>query len=129
MSKRNRPIGFREQMRRSMADMQSIVERGESPSGNGRFTVRTLEVVEPGKYGAKAVRNTREAMNVSQTVFAELLGVSAALVRAWELGTRVPSPMARRLFDQVRANPSFLTTLVRSPADVMRRDRTSRRVA
>jgi DNA-binding transcriptional regulator YiaG len=122
-------MSFREQMRRSMSELQSIVERGESPSGNGRFTVKTLKVVQPGKYDAKAVRITRQAMNVSQAVFAELLGVSAALVRAWELGTRAPSPMARRLFDQVHANPAFLSTLVRPAMDHSKTDRASRRVA
>jgi len=45
-------------------------------------------------------------VGVSQSVFAKMLGVSAALVRSWECGQRKPAPIARRLLDQVRANPS-----------------------
>ena len=33
---------------------------------------------------------------------AHLIGASPALVRAWEQGGRVPSPMARRLLDAIR---------------------------
>lgn len=115
MSKRNRATSspFRQQMKRSMAELQSIIERRESPSGGGRFTIRTIAVAEPSAHDAASVRVIRESLNVSQGVFAQLLGVSAALVRAWELGTRVPAPIARRLLDQVRENPSSFAMLVR----------------
>jgi DNA-binding transcriptional regulator YiaG len=39
-------------------------------------------------------------------VFAQMLGVSAALVRSWECGQRKPSLIARRLLDLIRANPT-----------------------
>jgi DNA-binding transcriptional regulator YiaG len=127
MSKRLRPISFRDQMRQSLADLRSIMSRGESPSGNGRFTARTVEVAEPSRYDAPAVRRTRRALNASQAVFAQVLGVSPALVRAWEAGTRVPSPLARRLLDQVKAEPVQFAALVRiAPA---RGKATHRRVA
>jgi DNA-binding transcriptional regulator YiaG len=72
-----------------------------------KFTVRTVEIVpEPCEYGAKQVRATRDLLGVSQPVFAQMLGVSAALVRAWELGQRKPAPIARRLLDPIHANPS-----------------------
>jgi DNA-binding transcriptional regulator YiaG len=57
-----------------------------------KFTVRTVRAVpEHGKYDAAAVRATREIVGVSQPVFAEMLGVSAALVRAWECDLREPA--------------------------------------
>jgi DNA-binding transcriptional regulator YiaG len=113
MSNRTGSMSFAEQMRRSMRDLESIMRRGESPTGNGRFTVRQIDVEEPSVHTARTVRRTRDAMRVSQAVFADVLGVSAALVRAWELGTRVPSPLARRLLDEVRANPTRFARLVR----------------
>ena len=116
MSKPTRAMSFRQQMRKSMADLKSIMEQNESPSGNGRFTVRTSEVVEPSEYSAKAVIRTRNMLKVSQSVFAQILGVSPALVRAWERGARKPSPIARRLLDQVRGNPSNFRMLIRRTA-------------
>src|SRR5436190_112619 len=78
-----------------------------------KFTVRTVRAVpDPGEYNAKAVRATREVVGVSQPVFARMLGVSAALVRSWECGQRKPSPLARRLLDQIRANPSDWRAMV-----------------
>jgi DNA-binding transcriptional regulator YiaG len=113
MSKRIRPMGFGQQMKQSMRDLQSIMLGGESPDGNGQFTLQTIEVVSPRVYNAKAVRRARALLNVSPGVFAELMGVSLALVRAWELGTRVPAPIACRLLDQISTNPSMFARLTR----------------
>jgi DNA-binding transcriptional regulator YiaG len=112
MSKRPRTLSFRRQMKQSMAELRSIIDRRESPTGDGRFSIRALTVAQPSQHGAASVRAIRKSLTVSQTVFAQLLGVSPALVRAWELGTRVPAPIARRLLDQVRRNPSAFATLL-----------------
>jgi DNA-binding transcriptional regulator YiaG len=72
-----------------------------------KFTVRTVRVVpDPANYDAADVRRTRELVGASQPIFARMLGVSAALVRSWECGQRKPAPIARRLLDVIRANPS-----------------------
>ena len=72
-----------------------------------KYTVRTVRSVpDPARYDAAGVRATRELVGVSQPVFAGMLGVSAALVRSWECGQRKPAPIARRLLDLIRANPS-----------------------
>jgi DNA-binding transcriptional regulator YiaG len=126
--KQKQQLSFRKQMKQSMADLCSIMRHGQSPSGDGRFTTRSLEVASPSTYDAKSVRHTRDQLNVSQAVFAEMLGVSGALVRAWELGTRVPSPLARRLLDHMRADPRRFAALVRS-VEPQSRGRRSRKVA
>ena len=51
-------------------------------------------------------------VGASQPVFARMLGVSAALVRSWEGGQRKPAPMARRLLDLIRADPSKWRTMI-----------------
>ena len=82
-----------------------------------RFTVRTVEMPdEADRYDAAAVRATRERLGASQTVFARLLGASVKLVQAWEIGGRVPSPMARRLLDEINRDPERWTGLLRSEA-------------
>ena len=107
---------FRQQVKQSIRELQSIMDRRQSPSGDGRFTVRTMAVIEPSVHGAGSVRAIRKSLNLSQAVFAQLLGVSPALVRAWEIGSRVPAPIARRLLDQVRQHPSSFAGLVHRPA-------------
>ena len=80
-----------------------------------KYTVRTgHSVPDPGTYDANAVRATRELVGVSQTVFARMLGVSAALVRSWECGQRKPAPIARRLLDLIHAQPSNWRKMVRA---------------
>ncbi len=80
-----------------------------------KYTVRTVRTVpEPGNYLAVDVRRTRALVGVSQPVFARMLGVSSALVRSWECGQRKPAPIARRLFDLIRANPSNWRAMVQA---------------
>jgi putative transcriptional regulator len=112
MKKSHKATSFREQMARSMAELQAIMQAGASPSNNGRLTVRTIEVDEPSDYRAKDVKKVREELNVSQAVFAKLVGVSDVLVRSWERGAREPAPIARRLLDQIRAYPDRFAKLV-----------------
>lgn len=104
--------GFRAQVAQGIAELQGIMARGESPTANGRLTVRHIGVAAPSEYDAKAIKATRARLNVSQGVFAELIGVSPVLVRSWERGVRTPAPVARRLLDQVCENPSRFLSLL-----------------
>lgn len=89
------------------------VERARIPV-ESRFTVRTVEMPDaPAPYDAAAVRATRHRLTVSQAIFAQLLGVSAMLVRAWEQGQRKPAPWARRLLDEVNRDPSHWRAMLR----------------
>lgn len=98
----------RDVAREIIADLKSIHATLKSGTPlKEKYTIRTVRVVpEPKDYAAADVRRTRELVGVSQPVFAQMLGVSAALVRSWECGQRKPAPIARRLLDLVRANPS-----------------------
>ena len=87
-----------------MRELERMMDRGKKPGE--LFTVKTVEIPEPNPYSAKQVLALRKSLNVSQALFAHLLGVSPVLVKSWEGGVRRPSPMARRLFDTIRANPA-----------------------
>jgi putative transcriptional regulator len=79
-----------------------------------RFTVRTVDLPDPAStYDAAAVRTTRGRLGVSQTIFAQLLGVSPMLVRAWEQGQRSPAMWARRLLDEVNRDPRHWLVMLR----------------
>ena len=112
MIKSPQPATFGEQMAESMAELRAIMTAGASPTANGRLTARTIDVAEPSNYDAKAVKKVRDGLNVSQAVFAQLLGVSDVLVRSWERGARSPAPAARRRLDQIREHPGHFSKLV-----------------
>ena len=94
------------------AEMEDVMAGRVRPEE--RLTVRTVQLPDkPTDYGPRDVRALREGLNVSQMVFARMVGASAALVRAWEQGSRVPSPMARRLLDTIRRDPRPWRAMVR----------------
>ena len=97
-----------------MRELERMMNEGKMPEQ--MFTVRTVEIPEPGIYRARQVRALRSSLGVSQGVFARLLGVSVVLVKSWERGVREPSPMARRLLDTIRADPSNWLATVRAVA-------------
>src|ERR1019366_2424630 len=70
-----------------------------------QFTVRTVDVPDPEKFDARRVRLLRDRLQMSQHVFAKLLGVSTILAQSWEQGVREPSPLARRLLGEIERDP------------------------
>jgi putative transcriptional regulator len=125
MSRSQRTDTFSQQMAHAMNELRSMMLSGESPTGNGRLTIRTIEVTEPSNYDARKVKKVRAILNVSQAVFARLIGVSDVLVRSWERGVRQPAPIARRLMDQIHAYPGQFAHLVHS-SSIVAEDRTRR---
>lgn len=86
----------------SMTEMAAALESGE----RRRLTVRQVRLPpEPRPYNAARVRATRSRLNVSQVVFARLLGVSTVLSQSWEQGSRKPSKLACRLLDEINDDP------------------------
>lgn len=94
--------------REIIADLEELATTLEAGTPlREKYTIRTVHrVPDPAPYAAADVRRARELVGVSQPVFAQMLGVSAALVRSWECGQRKPAPIARRLLDLVRSNPA-----------------------
>ena len=71
-----------------------------------KLTIRTMELdLKPRPYAAEDVKRTRKSLNVSQRVFACLLGVSVKTVRSWEQGERVANTMACRFMDEINHSP------------------------
>jgi DNA-binding transcriptional regulator YiaG len=91
------------------------------------FTVRSYVMpAEPAEYNGSAVRALRERYAMSQAVFARFLCVSTGTIQSWEQGRRVPSPIARRLLDEMAAGPEhFQARFVHLAAPVAGRARPS----
>ncbi|MGO8748358.1 MAG: helix-turn-helix domain-containing protein [Thermoguttaceae bacterium] len=73
-----------------------------------RFTCRRIELrLEPQPYSPELVKATRNALGVSQALFAKFLGASVKTVSAWERGAKVPRDVACRFMDEIRRDPKY----------------------
>lgn len=55
----------------------------------------------PSEWTPGRIQGLRTELGMSQTAFAERMGVRQATVSDWETGKQSPSPMARRLLDRI----------------------------
>jgi putative transcriptional regulator len=101
------PLGSR--IIAGMEDLLATMKSGGLKAVEKKFTVRRVKkaAFEKPSLGKVDVVAIRETLGVSQAVFANLLGVSIATVRAWEQGVNVPSGMATRFLAEIRANPDY----------------------
>lgn len=71
---------------------------------------RMREVIIPDLplYKGKDVKRVREKIEVTQKIFAEVIGVSVKTIEAWEGNRNIPDGPAQRIFYALDNNPSFL---------------------
>ena len=91
----------------------AVAAGGALPAG---FTARTVKVSGPPAVNGRAAKAAREALGVSQPIFARFLGVSTQTVKAWEQGTRVPTGAVRRLLTDIRRHPDHWAARLREEA-------------
>lgn len=73
-----------------------------------RFTCHKFVLdLRPESYNPGKVKATREALRVSQALFAKFLGVSVKTVSHWEQGLSEPNKMACRFMDEIRRDPAY----------------------
>ena len=63
--------------------------------------------LQPSAYTPEKIRETRRLLNLSQSIFAEFLGVSVKTVQAWEQGVNQPLPALCRVMDEIRHKPEY----------------------
>lgn len=76
-----------------------------------KVTLRLTEISLPDpapEVSAEEIAAAREALNVSQRVFARLLNVPTVTAVSWERGRRKPSGAALRLLQIARKHPEAL---------------------
>lgn len=84
------------------------MEEGKIP---GRTTERKLSRPAP-KWSKTAIKKLREdVFHMSQPVFASLLNVKPATIRAWEQGQRTPDGAAARLLEILSKDQSIAQEL------------------
>lgn len=94
------------------------ISRGEMQPARiayARTTTRKASVLAPPEFDAERVRALRWRLDLSQTVFAQMLGVSDKTVKAWEQG-QAPTPALRRLLEVAEEHPEILLAKVQRTA-------------
>ena len=78
----------------------------------GMEILEGIREIKRGEHGrvinVPPVSSVREGTGLSQTQFAQLLGVSVRRLQEWEQGRRAPSGAARTLLRIVAKNPRIL---------------------
>jgi len=65
-------------------------------------------VAPPKEYSAEEIRVIRRGLNMTQALFAMVLGVSRKTVESWEYGAGKPSGAAARLLTIAETDPEAL---------------------
>lgn len=97
---------------RALAELKEARRTGDY-SG---MVIRHVAIADPGAYDARTVRALRQKLELTQRLFAALIGVSVELVEHWEQGRREPGTLARRLLDEIARDPKRWRAMVRRSA-------------
>lgn len=63
--------------------------------------------LKPVQFDSADVKRLREDLQVSQSIFAGLIGVSVKTVQAWEQGKNPPQPVASRFMDEIQTDLEY----------------------
>ena len=91
--------------------LNEVEEVSDHVAGKQKVTMRTTQVKLPDpapEITPDEVVAARQALNVSQPVFARLLNVPTVTAVSWEKGRRKPSGAALRLLQIAREHPEAL---------------------
>jgi putative transcriptional regulator len=88
--------------------MRGLAEVKAHREGRTKLKTTTIEIAPLPRYDAKTVKTLRLALGLSQSIFADALGVSKKTIEAWESGRNVPSGAACRFLEVIKKDKTFL---------------------
>lgn len=88
--------------------MEGLNEALEVSKGNHTARRRKVTISPVPEYKADKIKEIREALNLSQMVFAEAVGVSVKTIEAWESGRNRPQGPASRFLQLLEQDHDFL---------------------
>lgn len=80
-------------------------EKGEKPIG---LKSHTISVAPLPNYRGKEIKDIRNKLGLTQSIFAYVFGVSIKTVEAWEAGRNQPTGPAQRMLSIIEKDKEFL---------------------
>jgi|JI9StandDraft_1071089.scaffolds.fasta_scaffold741975_2 putative transcriptional regulator len=92
---------------------KGLNEAIEFSGGNSEFKLNQTLVSIPKlpNYKGKEIKNIRNKLHLTQSLFANTLGVSEKTVEAWESGRNIPQGPAQRMLFVLKNNSNALDFL------------------
>ena len=73
-----------------------------------RFNCRIVELdLQPKRFGGRQVKQVRNLLGLSQSLFAQFIGVNVKTVQSWEQNQVKPSEMACRFLSEIEHDPAM----------------------
>ncbi len=86
-----------------------LEEAIEYEKGNpSNVRVRRVKIEPIRQYTAQEIKDIRSKANLSQSAFANFMGVSKKTVEAWEAGTNIPQGSSQRLLEIISKDSTIL---------------------
>ncbi len=82
--------------------MQGLNEAVEYEKGNLKAKVVKCTVNPVPDFDSNEIKEVRNSLNMTQSTFAAVMGVSIKTVEAWEAGTNKPIGTARRMLSMLQ---------------------------
>lgn len=87
--------------------VQGLNEAIEFEKGTMDAKTTKLSVAPLPDMGGSDVRTIRQSLDMTQVIFAAVMGVSVKTVEAWESGTNTPSGTAKRMLSLLKSDPQL----------------------
>jgi len=87
--------------------MTGLNEAVEYEKGNMKARKIKCTVNPVPKFSAQEIKRVRDSLEMTQSTFAAVMGVSIKTVEAWESGTNQPIGTARRMLSMLKTDPSL----------------------
>ena len=92
---------------------EGLQEAIDFEKGNGKAKTVTFMIEPVKKYSNEDIKRIRNKAVMTQSVFANYMGVSPKTVEAWELGRTHPTGPAYRLLDILAENKEDTLSFIR----------------
>lgn len=89
--------------------VQGLNEAIEYEKGNLKAKTVKMSIAPLPEIESNQVRDIRQSLDMTQRMFAAVMGVSIKTVEAWENGTNTPSGVARRMLSLLQSDPEIPT--------------------
>lgn len=87
--------------------MRGLNEAVEYEKGNLKARTVKVSVAPLPNMESTDVKNIRLSLDMTQVIFAAVMGVSVKTVEAWESGINTPSGTARRMLSLLKSDPQL----------------------